>query len=72
VQVTVTATDAGTGAPVTGRVLVNRTDVGPTGTAITTIFRTRRVGRPPDVEVVYPTVTVTAPGYRDADVDMGW
>jgi hypothetical protein len=71
VTATVTATDLGTGAPVAGRVLVNGVDVGATNTPFTTTFRARRVGRPPDVELIFPTVTVRAPGYQDATVDIG-
>jgi len=72
VQITVTATDAETGTPVDGRVHANGADIGPTNTSITTTLRTRRIGRPPDVEIVYPSVTVSASGYTTADVDMGW
>ena len=71
-QVTITAADSVTGAAVSGRVLSNGVDVGPTNAAFTTIFRTRRIGRPPDVEIIYPTVVVRAPGYADTDVDCGW
>ena len=31
----------------------------------------RRIGRPPDVEIIFPTVTVRAAGYPDATVDIG-
>ena len=72
VQVTVTATDSTTAAAVSGRVLVNGADVGPTNTQFTYTFRTRRIGRPPDVEIIFPTVTVRAAGYPDADVDCGF
>jgi hypothetical protein len=30
------------------------------------------VGRPPDVDIVYPEVMARASGYLDTDVDMGW
>jgi hypothetical protein len=72
IQVTVTATDSATAAAVSGRVLVDGADVGPTNTRFTYTFRTRRIGRPPDVEIIFPTVTVRAAGYPDADVDCGF
>lgn len=68
---TVEATDQGTGAAVAGRVLVNGVDVAATNTPFQHTFRTRRVGRPPDVEIIFPTVTVHAAGYADAEVDIG-
>ncbi len=71
-QLTVMATDSVTGAAVAGRVLRNGSDVGPTNAAFTAVFRTRRIGRLPDVEIVFPTVTVRAPGYADTEVDCGW
>jgi hypothetical protein len=71
VTTTVSATDQGTGAPVAGRVIVNGSDVAATNTPFAHTFRTRRVGHPPDVEIVFPTVTVRAAGYPETDVDTG-
>jgi hypothetical protein len=71
VTATVVATEQGTGALVAGRVHVAGTDVAATNTPFTYTFRTRRVGRPPDVDVIFPTVTVRAAGYPDATVDTG-
>jgi hypothetical protein len=73
VQVKFTATDAGSGAPVAGRVRADGTDIGATNTTFTYTFRPRRVripGPPPaEFELIYPTVVVSAPGYPDVTVD---
>jgi hypothetical protein len=71
-RITVTAADAAAGVNVAGRVLVDGADRGPTNAPFTTTFRVRRIGKPPDVEIVFPVVTVRAAGYPDADVDCGW
>jgi hypothetical protein len=34
--------------------------------------RTIQVGLPPDVEIIFPTVTLQASGYHDAEVDCGF
>ena len=67
-----TASDAATGAAVAGRVFVDSADVAPTNTPFTHTFRARRVGRPPDVELIFPTVTVRAAGYPNTEVDTGF
>jgi hypothetical protein len=72
VQVTVSASDAATGAAVAGRVLVDGADVAATNTPFTHTFRTRRIGRPPDIEIVFPTVTVRATGFAHVEVDCGF
>jgi hypothetical protein len=70
IQTTIFATNEQTGAPVAGRVKVDGADVGPTNTVITTIFRTRRVGA--ELEIVGPNVIVTADGYTNGLVDIGF
>ena len=70
IQATISAVDAQTGALVAGRVKINGVDVGPTNTPITTIFRTRVVGA--ELEPVGPSVIVTAPGYNNTWVDVGF
>jgi hypothetical protein len=76
VQVTITATDSGTGAAVDGRVLVNGVDAGPTNTPFQHTFQVRRRrvpgSHPPEWEVTYPVVTVRTTGYPDHDVDCGF
>jgi hypothetical protein len=76
VQVTVSASDSGSGAPVTGRVFVDRVDVAPTNTAFTHTFQPIRHvvpgSHPPEWEITYPIVTVRATGYPVADVDCGF
>jgi hypothetical protein len=70
IQTTIFANNEQTGAPVAGRVKIDGTDVGPTNTVITTIFRTRRVGA--ELEIVGPKVEVSASGYTNALVDIGF
>jgi hypothetical protein len=70
VQATISAINEQTGAPVAGRVRVDGTDIGPTNTPITTIFRLKR--DPFLDELVAPTVVVRAFGYNDTRVDMGF
>jgi hypothetical protein len=71
ITATVAATEQGTGGLVAGRVLVDGNDVAATNTPFTHTFRARRVGRPPNVDLIFPTVTVRAAGFPDADVDTG-
>ena len=68
VQVTVRATDTQTGGLVAGRVKISGIDVAATNTPFTTIFRTRKTS---EGEIIFPSMQVTAPGYADADVDLG-
>jgi len=70
VQVTVTAKNAQTGGLVAGRVKIGITDVGPTNTPFSTIFKPKVVGS--EQELVMPPVTVSAPGYQDTLVDTGF
>ena len=70
VQTTIRATNEQTGALVAGRVKVNGVDVGPTNTVITTIFKIKFVGA--EMEPVGPEVVVTADGYTNAPVDIGF
>ena len=79
IQVTVRATRNPGGALIAGQVLVNGTQVAATNTPFTYTFRMRIVGRTFDPETrtyinefAPPTVTVRAPGYPDAPVDMGF
>ena len=69
VQATISAVNEQTGAPVAGRVRINRIDVGPTNTPITTIFKTTRTV---ELEIIGPAVDVTAFGYRTTFVDIGF
>ncbi|NJD08183.1 MAG: hypothetical protein FIA97_17050 [Methylococcaceae bacterium] len=75
VSITVTATDLGSGANVTGDVRIDGVVVGSTDVPFTHTFRPkrRRVSvRPPEWEISYPVGTVTAPGYPDATIDFGF
>jgi hypothetical protein len=70
VTVTVSAKNAQTGGLVSGRVKIGSTDVGPTNTPFSTIFKPKPVGA--EGELVMPTVTVSAFGYRSTTVDTGF
>ena len=74
VSVTVNAISSGTGADVGGKVLVNGTNVGTTGTPFTHTFRTRRIRVPgtfpPEFEITYPTGIVRAAGFPDTPIDF--
>jgi hypothetical protein len=76
VTVTFTARAVGSGTAVPGRVLVDGVDIGPTGTALQHRFTVRRVrepgSNPPTFEVIAPTVTISAAGFPEADVDCGF
>lgn len=75
---TVSATDAASSASVAGSVIVDGVVVAPTNTPFTMTLRQRRERRfDPEirrwiVELVDPTVTVRATGYREAPVDLGF
>ena len=71
IQVTVSAINEQTGAPVAGRVKVDGVDVAPTNTPFPFTFRMRRTGVFPEVEIVFPVVVVSAFGYHDTIVDTG-
>jgi hypothetical protein len=76
VQVIVTSTGPRSGAQIPGRVLVDGTDIGPTGTTLTHRFTMHRVRepetRPPELQTFPPVVTVAAPGCPVAGVDCGF
>jgi hypothetical protein len=70
-SVTFIATDSSGGAAA-GSVKENRTVIGRTNTAISHTFRATRKRIGDDWELVYPTVTVSVPGFPETDVDCGW
>ena len=76
VSLTVSTTDAASGAAVAGRVLVNGSDKGATNTALSLTLRsTRKLVRgsvPREFEITYPQVTARVPGYPDMAVDCGF
>jgi hypothetical protein len=71
VTVRFTATDSSGGAAA-GTVKENRTVIGQTNTAISHTFRATRKRLGDEWELVYPTVTVSVPGFPQTDVDCGW
>ncbi len=71
VSVTFTATDS-SGRAAAGSVKENRTVIGRTNTAISHTFRATRKRIGGDWELVYPTVTISVPGFAESDVDCGW
>ena len=70
-SVTVFAEDADTRAPVAGEVRINNRPVAATNTPFRYTFRCRRVGRPPEVDVVCPEGAVLAPTYEPRSIDFG-
>jgi len=71
VTVTFAATDsAGTSAA--GTVKENGAVIGRTNTAFSHTFRATRRRLGGEWELVYPTVTVSVPGFPATDVDCGW
>jgi hypothetical protein len=76
VSLTVSTTDAGSGTPVAGRVLVDGVDRGATNSALSLTLRSVRTvipgTFPREFEIQYPTVTARASGYADVDVDCGF
>ena len=72
VTVTVRVVEFNTNTPVAATIRVNGTSVGTANTPFTFRFATRRVGRPPNVEIVNPQGTATAPGFQSAGIDFGF
>jgi hypothetical protein len=71
----VTATDAATGANVAAAIKIDQNIVGRSGVAFNFTFNPHRVlvgGRQGDVEIVYPTGSASAPGYRTSAIDFGF
>ena len=67
---TVSAKNAQTGALVAGRVKIAGTDVGPTNTPFSTIFKLKLVGA--EQEPTMPEVSVSAFGYQSTPVNTGF
>ena len=72
VSVVVRAVDSQTGALIAGRVKINDIDVAATNTPFNFTFRTRRIGVKPDIQIIYPTGSVTAPGYEPTMIEFGF
>ena len=72
VSVTVHAIDSATGADVGGQVLIDGAVAGTTGVPFTRAFRARRIGKPPDIEVIFPVGIVRVPGGADLPIDFGF
>lgn len=76
VSLTVSTTDAASGAPIAGRVLVNGVDKGATNTVLSMTLRSTRKPVPGtfprEYEITYPRVSARVAGYADVDVDCGF
>jgi endonuclease/exonuclease/phosphatase family metal-dependent hydrolase len=77
VTVTVSVSDDATGAPVAGEVRLDGAPAGAANQPFTATFRRRPVrtfdpgSHRWETEIVDPVLTVVAPGYLDAEVDLG-
>lgn len=72
VTVTVRAVVAGTSTPVAAVIKINGNTVGTANAPFTYRFTLRRIGRPPNVDIVYPQGTATATGFQAAPLDFGF
>ena len=70
IQCTVSAKNTQTGALISGRVKIAGMDVGSTNTPFSTIFKLKPMGA--EQELVMPEISVSAFGYRNTQVDMGF